>query len=178
MTLKIRLIKGKRNLTSATLNKKITNFVKRNESSLTALANLAQEYMRNYIRTHSRRDGHTGNLEENINIVIPSTGSRAAIYIGDKEELNKNAAYWYVLNYGATMSGTPFIPPPNLGFFGDGEAPRSGGGRQAWTHQPKSAGALYKITPKTFTPINYIEATANWLNKNWRKTLEKNLKKI
>lgn len=177
MAFKLRLIKGTRGNTPEDLLRRIENFSKKNKVKVDNLADDACQYMRNYITTHSRREGHTGNLEANITVVRPAKGSRAAVYVGDVDRLNRTAKYWYVLNYGATITGKKFIPPPTAGYFGEGQAPDAGlsfGQRtEAFNYVPSAGGKSYYMEPKDFTPINYIEATNSWLRRRWRQILSK-----
>lgn len=173
MSLKLRLIKGTRGTSPEDLLSRIDKFAKNNKIQVDRLAVDSCNYMRNYITTHSRREGHTGNLESNITVVRPQKGSRAAIYVGDVNRLNRTAKYWYVLNYGATVEGEPFVPPRTHGYFGEGNAPSEVGGTEQFNYVPEAGEKAYIVTPQTFTPINYIEATNTWLARRWKNILSK-----
>ena len=170
----VRLIKGKKGLTPTDLNKELDKFIKQNAIDNERLAISTQNHMRNYIASRVRRDGSDGNLEKNITVVKPTDKSSANYYVGDKDLLNRNAKYWYVLNYGVTITGKEFIPPANWGFFGAGDFPQTGINNQKWTHLGRTNKKFgYYLTPMNFSPINYIEAGANYLRQRWLQQVRK-----
>lgn len=128
-------------------------------------------YMQNYINTHRKRSGGTGNLANNIKFYGNTGTGRIEWGIGDMSTLNRNAKYWYVLNYGKMITGQRFIPPATKGSF-EGQAPDSsliGKGTQRLVRDNK-----FYIKPKVpIRPINYIESTQFKLGKELGKILAK-----
>lgn len=114
------------------------------EKDLEAAARATAQVMKFNIQTSIERDGSTGNLAKNIEAekILNGWG------VGNIQQLNERAPYWYWINYGIAQSGRR-VPPPTSGHF-----------------VPKDKGRLnqsepfYKIVPeKPITPHNYIERT-------------------
>ncbi len=124
-------------------------------------------YMQEFINTRCNRRGNTGNLANTItfegNITAPA---RIEWGIGNITLLNAKAKYWYVINYGKTVSGQNFIP--NKGKFVpgsfEGNAPESAL-RQGVNKFNYKDGSGMGIIPKSVVrPLNYIQATRTKLN--------------
>jgi len=105
----------------------------------------------------------TGNLISNIFMENISDGS---IGVGNKEILNINAPYWYVLNYGKYFgTNIPFIPG----------RPKTAPSVERRVHGEWQGTRFIHIPgfPKSIIPrkpirvINYIESTLNWLDSYW-----------
>jgi len=132
------------------------------ENGLIRFAKLAQERMHNEIKSRRKRRGASNNLIGAIRINITKNNLNSSITIGEHETLNKEAPYWYVVNYGKKFTGGTFIPPATTGSF-EGSAPQAGVNNQRFgQHSP---GFLMK--PKTFRPLHYIERTNSWLVNYW-----------
>lgn len=124
-----------------------------------------KRFMKNYINVNRKRSGGTGNLSRAITLKKISQPGTIGWGIGFIPSLNRKAPYWYVLNFGAKITGEKFIPPVSLGHF-DGSRPDSvlrGKGTDRWRGGVEATlgeSLGYKMTPKTpIRPINYIEAT-------------------
>lgn len=168
---RLRLIKGTKGTSPKNLNKKLDKFIKSNSDEQLRIGANTLNFMKSFIRNNVKREGSTGNLENSITLVVPDPTSKSAVYIGDKDKMSSQAPYWYVVNYGKTTKGGKFIPPPNYGIFGQGTPPQPGVGTEQWTHLGAKAKKFADfIIPKTFTPINYIQAGVNYLKLNWNKT--------
>ena len=134
------------------------------------LGNRMLTYMQTYINTHRKRSGGTGNLANAMQ--LSKTTGMAQIWwgIGHIPTLNKQAKYWYVLNFGKTVSGKKFIPgggkyrPVK---FTDGRAdsnkraPSYGNAKAITIIKRRASDPL--VSP--IRPINYIESTRHRLNK-------------
>jgi len=116
-------------------------------------------YMQNYINSHRKRSGGTGNLAKQIKFYGKAGAGLGKIEwgIGRIATLNRSARYWYVLNFGKMVTGQRFTPPATTGSF-EGQAPDSsliGKGTQRLVRDNK-----FYINPKApIRPINYIQAT-------------------
>lgn len=126
-----------------------------------------QQYIQNYINSHRRRRGGTGNLAKAINFKLISTfPARIEWGIGDISVLNQRAKYWFVTNYGKMISGQPFIP--NKGNFVpgsfEGNAPNSAlrGGVQHFNYKDGSKMGMYPKSP--VHPMGYIQVAQHQLN--------------
>ncbi len=119
------------------------------------------EYMQNYINSRRKRRGSTGNLANSITFEAISTAPAMVGWgIGNISVLNQQAPYWYVINYGKTVGGTPFIPGGGKivpGSF-EGTAPSSAlaGGVQKFNYKDGSGFSMKPANP--VRPINYIQA--------------------
>ena len=123
-------------------------------------------YIQSYVNSHRRRTGGTGNLAKSINFE-PMAGAGTGMIswgIGNINNLNASAPYWYVVNYGKMISGAPYIPGhgnfiPGRFRGGDGR-PRtemSGKGVEGFAYEPNSGRGMYP--KKAIRPMNYIQAT-------------------
>ena len=123
------------------------------------------KYMRSYINKNRKRSGGTGNLARSIDIKVFSTTGQISWGIGHIPTLQSRAPYWYVLNYGKTISGKTFVPGMGKGvpgYFGGGNRPDSakrGAGTEHFTYKRNT----YLIHPSAIRPINYIQASEHML---------------
>ncbi len=121
-------------------------------------------FMQNYIMGKAKHP--SGNLIQQLDITVKDTAKGITIGIGNVQKLNEKAPYWYVLNYGKTITGATFIPPAFVGSF-EGDRPSVD---QAGTQRVTSG--KFFISPQSFTPINYIEATISYMKTRFRATLK------
>jgi len=146
------------------------------------LAEQTLQYMREYISSNTHR-GSTGNLARSITLYKdPNTTGQIRWAIGDIEELQTKAPYYYVLNFGKYIgSSEEFIPGKRKGaagtfvpgFFGEGngaDSSQKGSGSEFFT---KAKGVGMGIHPGPIRPINYIEATIATLEKEVDNLLKK-----
>lgn len=77
-------------------------------SRANALAQEALFYMQNFIMAKAKNP--TGNLIRNLTIDVSLKKNGFTFNIGNIDLLNKEAPYWYVLNYGHTIHGTTYGP--------------------------------------------------------------------
>jgi hypothetical protein len=129
-----------------------------------------------------KRSGSTENLRNNLTVSLVQQGNgNFTIGIGDRELLNKNCPYWYVLNYGFMYgSKRPYIPNYGRGtkgrFEGDPWEPvkgyKAGKGSlgQHWNSVHSEFGGWYNKTSfmkpkKAIEPVNYIEAGEKYITK-------------
>jgi hypothetical protein len=117
----------------------------------------AHQFMREIIKSKIKRVGSTGNLANSIQAEFWKAGNDCGFWIGDVDYLNANAKYWHWLNYGVAQTGRK-IPPPNYGYFGQGEAPHLHGQGQAWTHTGDK-GDYLMIPWQAIEPMDYIDTT-------------------
>jgi len=96
----------------------------------------------------------TGRLENSITSELLSSVSGVHIGIGRISNLPK---YWEVINDGG------YVPPANIGFFGDGNPPITGGAGEKWTHTGRSEfgfeNSFLMFPNKAIKPMHYIELT-------------------
>lgn len=130
-------------------------------------------YMQSYINSNRKRKGGTGNLAKSINFHSTSLPGFISWGIGNIAVLNSKAKYWYVINYGKTVTGKPFIPGGGNfvpGSF-EGNKPSSAmkGGVQKFNYND---GTGYGMYPKqAIRPMNYIQATRHQLDRRMRLLL-------
>jgi hypothetical protein len=83
--------------------------------------------------------------------------------IGEKRDLQLHAPYWKVINYGG------YVPPPTIGYFGNGKGPLAGGGGERFTAtggwkgtNPYTRGgnSFLMVPKKPITGMHYIEEMA------------------
>jgi len=140
------------------------------------LGNKLLKYIRNYITTGLHRQGSTGNLAMAITLDRIHGAGKIEWGIGNREVLNRQAPYWYVINYGKKITGEPFIPgggkyrPVK---FTDGNADPSlrGTGRARVTKVRRITKGTN--TPSSIRPTNYIEATRLKLNIDIKNIIRK-----
>jgi hypothetical protein len=82
--------------------------------------------------------------------------------IGEKKFLQTFARYWKVVNYGG------YVPPPTLGYFGNGKGP-NGTGRDVFHNvpywkgtnpYPRNHNSFLMVPKKPITGMHYIEEMA------------------
>lgn len=124
------------------------------QERLVELANEAVQVLRQTIRSMALRPPTTGRLENSIESELLNTIGGVHIGIGRISNLPK---YWEVINDGG------YVPPANIGFFGEGNPPITGGAGEKWTHTGKSEFGFenqWLLTPsKPIQPMHYIELT-------------------
>lgn len=127
------------------------------------IGNSVLVYMRNYIDSHRHRSPKRSGASLVHNIRIHHVDSPATVGwgIGDISYLQRHNPYWYVLNYGKTISGQRFIPGMGKmvpGSFDPTGAPKS---QKRNFGEPfiYSRGGDYAMLPKqAIRPIPYIHA--------------------
>lgn len=136
-------------------------------------------YMIGYIVSHRKRaqsphlDG-TLPLEKSIKLHILATApARVSWGIGHIPSLQTQSPYWYVLNYGKTVSGRRFIPGNGKGvpgYFQPSGRPdaNKSNGREPFIYSP---GTFVMYPKNPIRPINYIESTQFKLGNEFRKIL-------
>jgi hypothetical protein len=130
------------------------------DAKLEKLAEKTVKKLQSLIVPH--RQGSTGNLAKNMTATVVKEKNKTSIGILDTDLLNKEAPYWYVLSYGAKEDGSKWIPPPTKGTFSGApigpQIELTGVGTQKFTH-----GKRYRLIPKTFRHIPYIQKTEAWV---------------
>lgn len=140
------------------------------------LGQRSYNYMIGYIMSHKKRaqsphlDG-TLPLEKSIRFhVITTAPARIEWGIGHIPSLQAQSPYWYVLNYGKTISGGRFIPARGKGvpgFFQPSGRPMANkaNGKEPFIYSPNT----FVMYPKrAIRPINYIESTQFKLGNEFR----------
>ena len=131
---------------------------KLSERQIFEIAKETERVIKAKITASIEREGSTGNLANSFT-TVKITGGYG---VGDIDFLNKNAKYWYWMNYGVAQSGRT-TPPRSRGQFNSGNpAPQTGGGNSRWN---QSAGGQFLINPtKPIDAKNYIQATISEIN--------------
>ena len=142
------------------------------KQGIQVLGETARDKMRNIISTEKHRKKESqGNLESAINTYPSADGW--SVGVGDLEELNYLAPYWYLCNYGgmsaiAARGGTIYGQfegsPPQGRYAGTGV------GRQYFYQNSFTAeGEMFHMKPKNpVWAMNYIEKTTSWLVTIWK----------
>ncbi len=136
-------------------------------------------YMQSYINSNRKRSGNTGNLAKSMTFEGTTGAGFISWGIGNISLLQTRAPYWYVINYGKKITGEDFIPPANVGYFGQGEKPDSkfAGSKQKglprW-HRGGGKGTGFFMKPThVVRAMNYISATRLQLDINFKMLLNK-----
>lgn len=140
------------------------------------LKGVIAKYGRDYINNNRKRSGGTGNLSKNIKANKGSATSGAGEIswgVGDINKLMQRAPYYYVCNFGKTVSGQPYVPnngAPVPGSFG-GNPPR---GNSSNSEHFDYKNGNYMMKPrKPIRPMNYISAMSIELDKQLDSLLSK-----
>jgi hypothetical protein len=125
------------------------------QDRLVEVANEAVKNMQSYIKTNALRKPTTGLLENSItDAELLDTVAGVHIGIGRITNLPR---YWEVINDGG------YVPPPNIGYFGDHQPPTPGGSGDTWTHTGRTEMGfeeIFTMFPSTpIRPMKYIEVT-------------------
>jgi len=120
-------------------------------------------YMQSYINSNRKRRGGTGNLAKTIKFYPLNTAGVVSWGIGSIAELNQQAKYWYVVNYGKKITGEAFVPYNGKFTPGSFEGSRPNhafAGGQGVMHFNKGDHSGFGMKAKSvIRNINYIEAT-------------------
>lgn len=120
-----------------------------------------QKFMKEYIEDHQKRDKANNNLSNNINLEKDAVAGMAAVSfgIGRISDLDKNAPYWYKINFGGNV---PIMDKGQgvYGEFTDGIAKK--GTNEKARFITASSGPLM-FPKKPIQPMNYIEETREHL---------------
>lgn len=145
------------------------------ETEITLLGEEILSYMQQFITSRIHRDGSTGNLVKSINIEYWANKGVESPFagwgIGKMSDMDKEAPYWYLINYG----GMSFVANFGMGIGGsfNGEAPDpmkagSGVGTQRF-----GAGNFVMFPKSPILPMGYIEASRLELDKNINLIIQK-----
>jgi len=121
------------------------------------------QFMRDTINSNVTRKPHTGNLANSITLDAKIGSKYSKFCVGDMKILQIKAPYWRVVNDGG------YIPPPVVGLFSGGNKPIAGAGGERFMQG--STGALLRPN-KPIEPMNYIEHTQTWLNRNFKSYIK------
>ena len=138
------------------------------EGEVANLADKTIETMQNKINSSRKRpDKGTHALENSIDWteLINDPGRELVIGIGNIAKMKAEAPYFEVLNDGG------YVPPANLGYFGEGESPVKGGSGQNWTHTGNSKDFFMK-PKKAIEGIGYVDDGLRFLSKEMDKLLK------
>ena len=146
------------------------------QTTIIGLGEYILQYLQTYINTRSHRDGKTGNLANAMTLTKDLSPTTVGWGIGKIVDLNRNAPYWRMINYGGltwvakTGRGVP-------GYFGTGDAPDSaqrgsGVGTQRF-HYDKGGSSFMMFPKNPIYPQNYIETTWLQMNREFQKLLNK-----
>ena len=146
------------------INQELKVFFTSVDSAIEQIAYATRDHMRQVIQAKTYRAGSTGNLMRSINAYSIEVGGWG---IGDIQELDYSAPYWYLMNYGgmSTIAARGETIYGNFGGFKPDSAMKGsnpGAGPEKFI---KGAGPVYRMTPRfPIMPKNYIEDTSNWLS--------------
>lgn len=127
------------------------------QTQLTQLGYQTRDVMRNTIGYKVKRGG-TGRLAQAIDTEVDDLGNTFSVGVGNIDTLNREAEYWYVVNYGKRYdTGVPFVPggikPVNKNL------PVHTPGRSTVFRTAKA-----NVGFKPIQPMNFIETTLSWLS--------------
>jgi len=101
-----------------------------------------------------------GNCDKHISDALSVTSIPGkGIGIGDIEQMNAEVPYWRLVNDGGRIKGTPrgaFLGGPGSAFQFSADGPRM-------------------VPTQDIAPMNYIQKTFDWVNKNLKRLLDKKL---
>jgi len=151
--------------------KSIDTYFINTKKAIVALAQKTSEMFYTTIQASNTRDGSTGQLADYVSKkkILYDTKNSFAIGIGNIEELNVRACYWYFQNYGVSQKGM-HIPGRGKwvgGYFGEGAAPNSANagtqmGTAKFNRQLEGSFAMQAKSP--IEPKHYIEKVKGWLS--------------
>ena len=145
------------------------------------LGDMAVTMMASFIMTSTKRQPATGRLANSITKQVKFGTDISAVGIAEKAKL---PLYWFVINYGAKLDGSLFIPGGGAivpGSF-DGERPDStyagipGGAGERFRKDARRNMAIKATIP--VEPMNYIEKTQSWLDMNWKQYIQSRTRKV
>jgi hypothetical protein len=138
------------------------------QAKVADLGELTALRMQEIIKSSIKRAGSTGRLENSIDSTVLNSTGGVEVGIGDTARM---PIYWEVINDGG------YIPPANLGYFGEGKPPISGGNGEQWTHTG-SKNDFLMVPRKPIEPVNYIGISARELKQHLINEIDKLYKSI
>lgn len=131
------------------------------QNELNILADASIQDMKDRINSMRKRPSDGEHTLEN-SITKEEVGSqmmRFEVGVGNIDTLKLQAPYFEVLDAGG------YVPPVNLGYFGDGNPPIPGKNGEMWTHTGNRKDYLLKPT-KAIEGVEYVAYAARNLEKN------------
>jgi hypothetical protein len=132
------------------------------QALLVKLGDECAAMMGNIIRSSVKREGSIGTLENSIKSKFENITAGVHVGIGKIDEL---PIYWSVINSGG------YVPPQNIGYFGDGNPPRFMRSGEQWTHIGQKGTEFgyenfFRMNPiKPIEPVNYVDIAADELER-------------
>lgn len=125
--------------------------------------------MRETINSSKKRpDKGTQRLENAITAETLETTGGVEVGIGKIQKLKEEAPYFEVLDGGG------YVPPANVGFFGDNmRAPEAGGYGEDWKHTGKGSGFYFMKPMKAIEGIHYISKAIAYLDRELKNLIIK-----
>lgn len=108
-------------------------------------------------------------LANSINAMVLNSTGGVDIGIGRIDTFpkgNDGKDYWNAFNEG-------WLPPPNWGYWGEGEPPQAGKTGQKWTHTGKMKGSFYMQPTKPIQPLMFVDKGYDALIKHIEKEIDK-----
>jgi hypothetical protein len=116
--------------------------------------------------SRKRPDKGTHKLENAITAETLTTTAGVEVGIGNIDKLKQEAPYYEVIDRGG------YVPPANLGYFGEGERPEAGKNGQTWTHTGNKSDFLLRPS-KAIEGIEYVYKSIQNLEKELKETITK-----
>jgi hypothetical protein len=162
--LNIKLLHDVQSIWNLDTNGKIRDYA---TDTLQALAKKLVKSMEGIIENNRKRPKASGrsNLVMALrdSIKLQREGNNVRVYIGNVEELNERAPYWYILNYGGRHPASGIKVP---GFFDGGKRPMKGEGGEYFTYAQRT---FMMIPSKPIEGIRYLNIAVGWLDTYWGK---------
>lgn len=156
------------------------------KSKLIELGQQTATIMQANINSGIHRNGSSGKLANAVDVTIEEGLDTFSVGVGNIDKLNRNAPYWFVVNYGRSypkgssyedaiknIDALPKFIPGNgnltpagsfNGFAPDPSLAGTGVGGSRWGVGTGNFGLIAK---NPINPINYIEKTSAWLSQMW-----------
>lgn len=141
------------------------------QNQLLISAQATAEIMQGILKTSGYKLDKLANA---INAIPLNTTGGVTIGIGDIDNFpkgNDGRHYYNAFNEG-------WLPPPNWGYWGDGEPPQTGKLGQKWTHTGKMSGSFYMQPTKPILPLGYVDKGWDALTKHIEKEILKFTKNL
>ena len=136
---------------------KVDMIYRNSQAQFVELGELAKQHMVQVIQSSKKkRRTSKNNLENNIDVTVIQGSQGKEVGVFDMQKMDRNAPYWYIINYGgsvASAGGYQFVPGR---FQGDTFVKEDSENRGKPLPAGLSAGAV-------ITPMRYIQKTMTFL---------------
>ena len=155
------------------INEKFETYAKKCEKAALIIGKEAVKVMVRDLQIRAK--DYSGHLAMMFHATVGREKDWIWVNLADKNKLNYEAPYWYVLNFGFAhkKQGVPYVPPKTVGYWEGNKFVHTG--KSGGLKRTKSGkyqllkGNILMQPKKPITPINYLTVGMNFILDNMHK---------